>query len=276
MTAKTLRTTTLTALGLLATSLMFFPIYWLIVTSLKPASELFRRPPTLLPLHVDWTAYIVNVIQNHDFLRYIGNSTQLGLGTVFLSLVFGTPAAYALARLPIRGKSALLMVLLILQMFPGIMLAVPLYVMFSHMGLVNSLFAVSLAVSSRTLPFAILVLRPFFLDLPKDLEEAASIDGCTSWGTFLKIFLPLSVPGLATVAAFNFLSGWSDFLFSLTLLTDDTKRPISMGLYRYISQYGIQWNDLMAVSVVVAIPAVAVFFLAQRYLIAGLAVGADR
>ncbi len=276
MTAKLLRSTTLTGLGLLATSFMFFPIYWLIVTSLKPASELFRRPPTLLPLHVDWSAYIVNVIQNHDFLRYIGNSTQLGLGTALLSLILGTPAAYGLARLPLRGKSILLLVLLILQMFPGIMLAVPLYVMFSHLGLVNSLFAVSLAVTSRTLPFAILVLRPFFLDLPRDLEEAASIDGCTPWGTFLKILLPLSLPGLATVAAFNFLSGWSDFLFSLTLLTDDSKRPISMGLYRYISQYGIQWNDLMAVSVVVAIPAVAVFFLAQRYLIAGLAVGADK
>src|SRR2546430_14620916 len=137
MTTKTLRTTLLTSLGLLATSLMFFPIYWLVVTSLKPANELFRRPTTLLPLHAAWSAYITNVIQNHDFLHYIGNSTQLGLGTVLLSLILGTPAAYALARLPLRGKSILLLSLLILQMFPGIMLAVPLYVMFSHMGLVN-------------------------------------------------------------------------------------------------------------------------------------------
>ena len=276
MTAKMVRATTLTGLGLLATSLMFFPIYWLVVTSLKPTNELFRRPPTMLPLHVDWSAYVANIVQNQDFLRYIGNSTQLGLGTALLSLALGTPAAYALARLPLRGKNVCVLAMLVLQMFPGIMLAVPLYVMFSRVGLVNSLLAVSLAVTSRTLPFAILVLRPFFLDLPRDLEEAASIDGCTSWGAFLRILLPLSLPGLATVAAFNFLSGWSDFLFSLTLLTDDSKRPVSMGLYRFISQYGIQWNDLMAVSVVAAIPAVAVFFLAQRYLIAGLAVGSDK
>jgi multiple sugar transport system permease protein len=274
--AKALRTTTLTGLGLLATSIMFFPMYWLVVTSLKPTNELFRRPPTLLPLHVDWSAYIANFVQNQDFLRYLGNSTQLGLGTALLSLTLGTPAAYALARLPLRGKHVFLLSMLVLQMFPGIMLAVPLYVMFSRLGLVNSLLAVSLAVTSRTLPFAILVLRPFFLDLPRDLEEAAAIDGCTSWGAFLRILLPLSLPGLATVAAFNFLSGWSDFLFSLTLLTDDSKRPVSMGLYRFISQYGIQWNDLMAVSVVAAIPAVAVFFFAQRYLIAGLAVGTDK
>lgn len=276
MKLKPLRVTILTGLGVLATSGMFFPIYWLIVTSLKPTNELFRRPPTLLPLHVDWSAYIDNVINNQDFLRYIGNSAQLGLGTVFLSVVLGTPAAYALARLPLRGKNVFVLGMLVLQMFPGIMLAVPLYVMFSRLGLVNSLLAVSLAVTSRTLPFAILVLRPFFLDLPRDLEEAAAIDGCTPWRAFLSILMPLSLPGVATVAAFNFLSGWSDFLFSLTLLTDDSKRPVSMGLYRFISQYGIQWNNLMAVSVVAAIPAVAVFFLAQRYLIAGLAVGTEK
>jgi multiple sugar transport system permease protein len=276
MTSKPLRMTILTGLGVLATSCMLFPIYWLLVTSLKPTNELFLRPPTLFPLHIDWSAYIDNIIQNHDFLRYIGNSAQLGLGTVFLSVVLGTPAAYGLARLPLRGKHIFVLGMLVLQMFPGIMLAVPLYVMFSRLGLVNSLVAVSLAVTSRTLPFAILVLRPFFLDLPRDLEEAAAIDGSTPWGTFIRILLPLSLPGVATVAAFNFLSGWSDFLFSLTLLTDDSKRPVSMGLYRFISQYGIQWNDLMAVSVVAAIPAVAVFFFAQRYLIAGLAVGAEK
>jgi len=276
MMAKFLRNTIYLGLGLLATSLMFFPFYWLSVTSIKPATELFRRPPTLWPLHVDFSAYVANLIQSQDFLRYMGNSVQLGLGTAILSLVLGAPAAYALARLSIRGKQLFVLGLLVLQMFPGIMLALPLYVMFTKVGLVNSLFAVSLAVTSRTLPFAILVLRPFFLDLPRDLEEAAAIDGCTSWGAFFRIIVPLAVPGLATVAAFNFLSGWSDFLFSLTLLTDDTKRPISMGLYNFISQYGIQWNSLMAVSVFASIPAVAVFFLAQRYLVAGLAMGSDK
>lgn len=276
ITAKFLRKATYTTLGLVATALMFFPFYWLCVTSLKPANELFRRPPTLFPLHIDWSAYTANIIQNHDFLHYMANSTQLGLGTALLSLLIGTPAAYALARLRIQGKQLFILGLLVLQMFPSIMLALPLYVIFSRIGLVNSLFAVSLAVTSRTLPFAILVLRPFFLDLPQDLEEAAALDGCTAWGTFFRIFVPLSVPGLATVAAFNFLSGWSDFIFSLTLLTDDSKRPISMGLYNFISQYGVQWNSLMAVSAVAAIPAVAVFFLAQRYLVAGLVIGSDK
>jgi multiple sugar transport system permease protein len=263
-------------LGLLATSLMFFPFYWLSVTSLKPASELFRRPPTLWPLHVDWSAYVANFIQNQNFLRYIGNSAQLGLGTAVLSLVLGLPAAYAMARLPLRGKRIFVLSLLVLQLFPSIMLALPLYVLFARFGLVNSLFGVSLAITSRTLPFAILVLRPFFLELPEDLEQAAAIDGCAPWGAFFRIILPLSLPSVATVAAFNFLSGWSDFIFSLTLLTDDSKRPISMGLYNFISQYGVQWNSLMAVSVVAALPAVAVFFMAQRYLVAGLAVGSDK
>lgn len=270
------RKTLYLCLALLATSLMFFPFYWLVVTSLKPPGELFRRPPTLWPLHVDWSAYVVNLVQNQNFLHYIGNSAQLGLGTALLSLLLGTPAAYALARLPLRGKRLFVLGLLVLQMFPGIMLALPLYVLFARFGLVNSLSGVVLAITSRTLPFAILVLRPFFVELPQDLEQAAAIDGCTPWGSFFRIIIPLSLPSLATVAAFNFLSGWSDFIFSLTLLTDDSKRPISMGLYNFISQYGVQWNSLMAVSAVAAIPAVAVFFLAQRYLVAGLALGSDK
>lgn len=263
-------------LGLLVTSLMFFPFYWLVVTSVKPADELFRQPPTIWPQHFDFSAYVTNFIQNQSFLRYIGNSAQLGLGTALLSLVLGVPAAYALARLPIRGKQLFVLGLLILQLFPGVMLALPLYVLFARFGLVNSLFGVVLAITSRTLPFAILVLRPFFVELPRDLEQAAAIDGCTPWGSFFRVILPLSLPSLATVTAFNFLSGWSDFIFSLTLLTDDSKRPISMGLYNFISQYGVQWNSLMAVSAVAAIPAVAVFFFAQRYLVAGLAMGSDK
>jgi multiple sugar transport system permease protein len=255
---------------------MLFPICWLIVTSLKSARELFQRPPTWFPVQIDWSSYTVNLVQNQSLLHYMGNSIQLGLLTMVLSLVLGTPAAYALARLPVRGKQPYLLCLLILQMFPGIMLALPLYVMFSRLGLTNTIVAVSIAVTSRALPFAILVLRPYFLDLPHDLEEAAAIDGCTRWGAFLKIMLPLSLPSLATVAAFNFLTGWSDFLFSLTLLTDDSKRPISMGVYNFISMYGIQWNNLMAASVVAAIPAVAVFFFAQRYLITGLAAGHEK
>jgi multiple sugar transport system permease protein len=273
-TQKSLRTTLLTVLGLFCTVLMIFPLYWVIVSSLKNTVELFRTPPTLFPLHIDWTPYITNFVQNQDMAHYMLNSLQIALGTMILSLVLAAPIAYGLARLPIRGKNVFLLSFLVVQMFPSIMLALPLFVMFTRIGLVNSLVAVVLAVTTRTLPFAALILRPFFLSLPRELEDAALIDGCSLWGAFYRIILPLTRPGLLTVAALTFLMGWSDFLFPLTLISDDTKRPLTLGLYKFISEYGSRWNDLMAVATVAALPIILVFMFAQRYITSGLAAGA--
>jgi multiple sugar transport system permease protein len=264
----------LTALAVFGTLVMIFPLYWVLVSSLKGTVELFRTPPTLFPLHLDWTPYISNFVQNQDILHYMGNSLQIALGTMLLSLILAAPIAYGLARLPVRGKNVFLLAFLIVQMFPSIMLALPLFVMFTRIGLVNSLLAVVLAVTTRTLPFAVLILRPFFLSLPRELEDAAAIDGCGLWGSFYRIILPLTRPGLVTVAAFTFLMGWSDFLFPLTLISDDSRRPLTLGLYKFISEYGSRWNDLMAVAVVAALPIILVFMFAQRYITAGLTAGA--
>lgn len=268
------RTALLTALGLFATTLMLFPLYWVVVSSLKNTVELFRTPPTLFPQQIDWSPYIINFVQSQDIWRYMGNSAQIAVGTMLLSLVLAAPMAYGLARLPIQGKNVFLLGLLVVQMFPGIMLAVPLFVIFTHLGLMNTLPAVVLAVTTRTLPFAVLVLRPYFLTLPRDLEDAAFIDGCTLWGAFYRIILPLSRPGVLTVAALTFLMGWSDFLFPLALISDDSKRPLTLGIYKFIGEYGVRWNDLMAVSVVAAIPIILVFIFAQRYITSGLVAGA--
>ncbi|GCE22416.1 carbohydrate ABC transporter permease [Dictyobacter kobayashii] len=273
---RPVRTTLLTGVGLLATALMVFPLYWVVVTSLKNTTEIFHTPPTFVPVHIDWTSYLDNFVRNGDVWRYMGNSLQIALGTMLLSLLLAAPIAYGLARLPIKGRNIILFTLLVLQMFPSIMLAVPLFVMFSRIGLVNSIIGVILAITTRTLPFAALVLRPYFLSLPRDLEDAAFIDGCSHWGAFARIILPLSRPGLLTVAALTFLMGWSDFLFPLSLITDDTKRPLTLGIYKFISEYGVRWNDLMAVSVVAAIPILIVFLFAQRYITSGLIVGAVR
>ncbi len=273
-TQKSLRTAFLTALGLFCTVIMIFPLYWVIVSSLKNTAELFRTPPTLFPLQIDWTPYITNFVQNQDMLHYMANSLYIALGTTILTLVLAAPIAYALARLPIRGKNIFLLAFLIAQMFPSIMLALPLFVMFTRIGLVNSQPAVILAVTTRTLPFAALILRPFFLTLPRELEDAAFIDGCNLWSAFYRIILPLSRPGMLTVAALTFLMGWSDFLFPLTLISDDSKRPLTLGLYKFISEYGSRWNDLMAVSTVAAIPIILVFIFAQKYITSGLVAGA--
>src|SRR6185437_7197588 len=144
----------------------------------------------------------------------------------------------ALARLPIKGKRGILLFLLVMQMFPSIMLATPLFIFFVHLHLINNLLAVILATTTRTLPFGVLVLRPFFLTLPPQLEEAAAVDGANLWVAFVRIILPPARAGVVTVGALTFLLGWSEFLFSLILLTDDSKRPLTLGLYKYITNYG--------------------------------------
>lgn len=271
---KMFRVALLTLIGLLCTGVMIFPLYWVVISSLKFTPELFARIPTFFPQQLNWTPYINNFLHNQDMLRYMGNSLQIATGTMLLSLILAAPMAYGLARLQVRGKNVILLIFLVVQMFPGIMLAVPLFVMFSQMGLVNSTLAVILAVTTRTLPFAVLILRPFFLGLPRELEDAAAIDGCTLWGAFYRIILPLSRPGLVTVAALTLLMGWSDFLFPLTLITEDLHRPLTLGLYRFISQYGTQWNDLMAVSAVASLPIILIFIFGQRYITSGLVAGA--
>jgi len=273
LTSKPWRTALWMALALFATSVMLFPLYWVVISSLKNTTELFQSPPTLFPHQIDWTPYITNFVQNQVILHYMFNSMQIALGTMLLSLVLAAPMAYGLARLPVRGKNIFLLFFLVVQMFPGIMLALPLFVMFTHIGLINSLPAVILAVTTRTLPFAVLVLRPFFLSLPRELEDAAFIDGCNRWGAFYRIILPLSRPGVLTVAILTFLMGWSDFLFPLTLISDDTQRPLTLGLYNFIGEYGTRWNDLMAVSVVAAVPIILAFMFAQRYITSGLVAG---
>jgi multiple sugar transport system permease protein len=262
----------LTGAGLCATGLMVFPFYWLIVTSLRSPADL-QNTPTPFPVPPYTSAYR-EVVSHGGLATNLVNSLIYGISATGLTIVLGVTAAYALARLDIRGKNITLFSLLLLQTMPGIMLAIPLFVMFSRLHMINTRASVILAITTKTLPFAILMLRPYFASLPQDIESAAAVDGCSRLATLRRIVLPLSLPGIVTVAAFNFLSGWGDLLFSLTLLTDDSKKPISLGLYRFMGTYGVEWNQLMAASIIAAVPAVLVFFLAQRYLVSGLTAGA--
>jgi multiple sugar transport system permease protein len=263
----------LTGLGLFVTGIIAFPIYWLIVTSLRAPADL-QNTPSLLPVHIDASAYLA-LLHQPDLLHYLVNSAFYGICTTVLTVALGASAAYALARLELRGKTITLFGLLVLQTFPSIMLAIPLFVMFSRLHLIDSRMSVVVAITTKTLPFAILMLRPYFMTLPKDLENAAAVDGCGRISTLVRVILPLSLPGIATVAAFNFLSGWGDLLFSLTLLTDESKKPISLGLYKFMGVYGTDWNQLMAASVAAALPALLVFAASQRFLISGLAAGSS-
>jgi len=197
----------------------------------------------------------------------------IGIGTMMLTLLLATPAAYALARLKLRGGALMTLLLLITQLLPAIVIATPLFVLFSRIGLLNSYPALILADTTITLPFAVIIMRPFFLTVPSELEAAAKIDGCNQFSAFWRVVLPLVRPGLITVAVFAFLFSWGEFLFALSLNTSENVQPVTVALNKFIGQYGVQWNKLMAVATTIALPIILIFASLQRYIVGGLVAG---
>jgi ABC transporter, permease protein len=157
---------------------------------------------------------------------------------------------------------------------PATLLLTPMFILFKFIGINNTFLAPIIANCTIAIPFSVMMLRPYFLSLPKDIEEAAIIDGCNTWTAFLKIMLPLSFPGIIMSSIFSFLFAWGDLIFSLTFLSDGTMRPITVGIYNFVGKYGIQWNKIMAFGVVVMIPVILIFVFLQKYIIGGLTQGA--
>jgi len=245
----------------------------MIATSLKTSGGIFATPPQLVPSPLVFSAYIDAVIENPLTLRAILNSAIIGIGTMMLTLLLATPAAYALARLKLRGGALMTLLLLITQLLPAIVIATPLFVLFSRIGLLNSYPALILADTTITLPFAVIIMRPFFLTVPSELEAAAKIDGCNQFSAFWRVVLPLVRPGLITVAVFAFLFSWGEFLFALSLNTSENVQPVTVALNKFIGQYGVQWNKLMAVATTIALPIILIFASLQRYIVGGLVAG---
>jgi multiple sugar transport system permease protein len=190
-----------------------------------------------------------------------------------LTLLLAVPGAYGLARLKLRGTGLMLLFLLIGQLLPSIVIAGPLFLIFSRIGLLNSHLGLILADTTFTLPFSVIILRPFFLAVPSELEAAAKVDGCTQLGVLWRIVIPYVRPGLITVAALAFLIAWGEFVFALSL-NPRTNQPVTVALNKFIGQYGTHWNDLMAVSTVIAVPIMVIFASLQRFIVGGLTSGA--
>ena len=265
-----------TFLGALFVLAFLFPVFWMVSTSLKTPADIFATPPRLVPSPVTVKAYVDAVVDDPVIVRAIGSSVVVSVGTMLLTLLLAAPAAYALARLRLPGGAFVLLLLLITQLLPSIVIAGPLFVVFSRIDLVNSYPALILADTTLALPFAVIILRPFFLGVSRELEAAALVDGSTQLGAFWRIVLPLVRPGLVTVAAFAFLFAWGEFVFALSLNNDEDVQPVTVALNKTIGQYGTQWNNLMAVSTVVALPIVAVFAGLQRFIVGGLTAGATK
>jgi multiple sugar transport system permease protein len=262
-----------TVIATIFVMIYLFPVYWMIATSLKSRVDIFATPPKLLPVPADTTSYTNEVINNPILVKVLLNSAIISVGTMVLTLLLAVPGAYALARLKLRGSGVILLLLLIGQLLPSIVIAGPLFMSFSKLGLLNTHLGLILADTTFALPFSVIMLRPFFLSVPNDLELAAKVDGCTQVGVLWRIVLPYVRPGLITVAAFSFLIAWGEFVFALSLNTK-ANQPVTVALNKFIGQYGTQWNDLMAVSTVVALPIMVIFACLQRFIVGGLTSGA--
>jgi multiple sugar transport system permease protein len=265
-----------TAVGFLIVAVYLFPIYWMVTGSIKRQDDLFASPPQLVPIHPQLHTWSQEIFHKPEVVEYIRNTFVVATGTMVLALLLAAPAAYALATLPMRGKSVIMLFCLSSLMLPAIMLATPLFVVFTRIHLTNSLLGLILADTTLALPYAIVLLRPTFASIPKDLADAAQIDGSSSVGAFVRIVLPLARPGLATVGVLSFLWGWGDLVFALTLTSDESKRVVTTGLANFFGAFATDWAGAMAFCSLAMLPPLVVFILAQRQVIAGLTTGGTK
>lgn len=260
-----------TVVGIVLLALMLFPVYWMVNASLQPAGNTLRGG--WFPFHPDLSGYVTAL---RDQRRNLGTSFVVALGSAALSLGLAAPAAYALARFPLRGTGVVLFGILVTQTVPTVVVADALYGAYNDLGLLNSCLGLVLADSTAGVPFAILVMRPFMRSIPREIIEAARVDGAGRFRVFRSVVLPVSRNALITAAVFTFLFAWSDFLFALTLTTTETVRPISLGVYQYIGAHTNQWNAVMATAVMASLPAAVLLVFAQRRIAAGVTGGALR
>jgi len=265
----------LRAAGLIAILIVVgFPFYWMLGSSFKPLEEMLLHPSQLgLNFRsINLQAY-KSVLVEHGFLRYISNSVYISIATVVFSLILATFGGYAVTRLRFQGQTWMSYSILIIYMFPAIVLVIPLYVVFSKMGLRDSLHILILVYLAQTLPVALYMLRSYFKSLPVDLEYAGLTDGCTRFGVIWRIVIPLSGPALATVALYTFIIAWNEFLFAFVFLNDPDKLTLSPGLRYLYDSYHTPWDKVMAASTIIALPVMALFIFFQSYLIKGLTAG---
>ncbi len=249
------------------------PVFWGLGTSIKPSAEINSFPPSLWPSKVDLNSYI-NVLFNSNFRIYFKNSVIITALCVFTSTFVASHAAYALARFNLPRKNLIMFIILMTSMVPVVALLIPLYQMTVRVGLYNTRGLLILIYTAWRTPILIWILYGFFNNTPRSIEEAAQVDGCSKIGIFYRIVLPISQTGIVSTALLSAVYVWNDFLIAFTFTTKEELRMLSVGLYNYISQYGIQWGELMAAVMISIIPIILLFIPMQRKFVSGLASGA--
>lgn len=260
-------------LVLVVCAVVFSPIYWMIVTTIRPVSENLRFPPTLWPTAFDLSAFR-SLFESQPIGRWIWNSAALSLMTTLVVILLAVLGAYVLSTMRWRGRGAFAIFLLMTQMLPEALIIVPIFRIFRDLDWRNSLFSLSLIDAAFVLPIGIWVLKNLFDSIPKEVQEAARVDGAGPFRVLFQIILPMALPGLVAVGVVAFFYAWNEFLFAQSLVSDDGLKPASVGLASMISMLDTPIERLLAAGLLFAIPPVIFYVVMQRYVIAGITAGA--
>lgn len=259
-------------IGVIITLIFLFPLYWMVTTALRQPGETFSNP-TFFPRSISFEAFKMESYNGTGLWDYLKNSAVISVGATALGIILAVPASYGLARFKSKFVGIMLFVFLVAQMLPSSLILTPLFINFKKLGLINNLLGVILADATLTIPFSVIILRTYFKDIPRELEEAAIIDGCGPWKVFLKIMAPISYPGIATATVMSLFMAWGDMVFSLTFLNKEQMKPLSLILYKAMGELGVRWEILMAYSTIVVLPIAIVFIFMQKYVVSGLTAG---
>ncbi len=252
-----------------------FPIYWMLVTAVRPSAELFQRPLQLWPDTLTFSNFTSLVTGSSPIVRYFTNSVVTSVATAVLTLVVSVPAAFAFSRLRFRFKGALYVGILLAQMLPLVVLLLPLYILFLRAELLDTYLGLVLGYCSFAIPFAVWLLKSFIDSVPRELEEASLVDGCTRFGAMWRIVVPAILPAMVATGAFAFVDAWNNLLFPLALTTSIEMKTLPPGmLLAFAGDFKHDWGGMMATNFITAVPVIAVFVVFQRYLVDGLTEGA--
>lgn len=262
----------------IAMTIICLPGFWIVLNSLRPTVEIMAKPPVWIPQELSLDAYVAMFgkvgqggIPVWDYFR---NSFIISVTSTIIAIIIGMAGGYAFARYRFKGKSGLFLGFMLTRTVPGIALSLPLFILFARIGIIDTHFGLILAYVALNVPFTIWLIDGFFRQVPKDLAEAAQIDGCTRWQAFWQVEFPLAGPGIASAAIFAFLTSWNEFALASQLTRSVNSKTLPVGLLDYTSEFTIDWRGMCALAVVMIIPALTLTFIVQKHLVSGLTFGA--
>lgn len=256
---------------------VLYPILWVVKMALTP-SQAFSLDPWPIPTQISFENFIGVISTKASdgswlFGRQLLNSTIIAAITATIGVAFSCTAGYAMSRFAFPGRDAGMSLFLITQMFPGVVMAIPLYILMDELGLLNSAFGLSLAYASTAVPFCTWNLKGYFDTIPKELEDAAVMDGASQWYIFTRIVLPLSKPAISVTALFSFMTAWNEFILAATFLSDEKAFTLPVLLQSYVGDFGTEWGFFAAGAIIASVPVMLLFFMLQKNLVEGLTAG---